>query len=174
MLQNAFTQKHKNHVQGCRKYGTGPSVTSVKSATKWYFLTHNDSIVSSARYRLFLRTSWYSTICVCLSVCWSNGWDRHPFNGPLSGTTRVSRYQKGKTNLDLLQQRGISSGKSANCLIHITPHQYLTTQFFTGQMPFLPPNQQPILVTRVSPAKMTGLIKMPLDRRLVWVQGTTC
>ena len=25
----------------------------------------------------------------------------HPFNGPISGTTRVSRYQKGKTNLDL-------------------------------------------------------------------------
>jgi len=24
----------------------------------------------------------------------------HPFNGPLSGTTRVSQYQKGKTNLD--------------------------------------------------------------------------
>jgi len=24
----------------------------------------------------------------------------HPFNGPFSGTTRVSRYQKGKTNLD--------------------------------------------------------------------------
>jgi len=23
----------------------------------------------------------------------------HTFNGPLSGTTRVSRYQKGKTNL---------------------------------------------------------------------------
>jgi len=25
----------------------------------------------------------------------------HPFNGPLYGTTRVSWYQKGKTNLDL-------------------------------------------------------------------------
>jgi len=25
---------------------------------------------------------------------------RHTFNGPLSGITRVSRYQKGKTNLD--------------------------------------------------------------------------
>ena len=24
----------------------------------------------------------------------------HPFNGPLSGTTQVSWYQKGKTNLD--------------------------------------------------------------------------
>jgi len=27
----------------------------------------------------------------------------HPFNGPISGTTRVSRYQKGKTNLDLTE-----------------------------------------------------------------------
>jgi len=33
----------------------------------------------------------------------------HPFNGPLSGTTRVSRYQKGKTTLDLLEQE-IESG----------------------------------------------------------------
>jgi len=29
----------------------------------------------------------------------------HPFNGPLSGTTRVSRYQKGKTNLDITEAR---------------------------------------------------------------------
>ena len=27
----------------------------------------------------------------------------HPFNGPLSTTTRVSRYQKGKTNLDFTE-----------------------------------------------------------------------
>jgi len=30
---------------------------------------------------------------------------QHPFNGPLSGTTRVSRYQKGKTNLDFTEAR---------------------------------------------------------------------
>ena len=29
----------------------------------------------------------------------------HTFNGPLSGTTRVSRYQKGRTNLDLTEAR---------------------------------------------------------------------
>ena len=29
----------------------------------------------------------------------------HPFNGPLSGTTRVSQYQKGKTNLDFTGAR---------------------------------------------------------------------
>ena len=29
----------------------------------------------------------------------------HTFNSPLSGTTRVSRYQKGKTNLDFTEAR---------------------------------------------------------------------
>jgi len=28
-----------------------------------------------------------------------------PFKGPFSGTTRVSRYQKGKTNLDFTKAR---------------------------------------------------------------------
>jgi len=27
----------------------------------------------------------------------------HLFNGPLSGTTQVSRYQQGKTNLDFTE-----------------------------------------------------------------------
>ena len=29
----------------------------------------------------------------------------HPFNGPLSGTTQVGQYQKGKTNLDFTETR---------------------------------------------------------------------
>jgi len=29
----------------------------------------------------------------------------HPLNGPFSGTTRVSQYQKGKTNLDISEAR---------------------------------------------------------------------
>ena len=33
------------------------------------------------------------------------GTHTHPFNGPFSRTTRVSRYQKGKTNLDLNEAR---------------------------------------------------------------------
>jgi len=31
----------------------------------------------------------------------------HTFNGPLSGTTQVSQYQKGKTNLDFTEARDI-------------------------------------------------------------------
>ena len=30
----------------------------------------------------------------------------HPFNGPFSGTTPVSWYEKGKTNLDFTEARG--------------------------------------------------------------------
>jgi len=29
----------------------------------------------------------------------------HPFNGPMSGTTQVSQYQKRKTNLDFTGAR---------------------------------------------------------------------
>ena len=32
----------------------------------------------------------------------------HPFNGPLSRTTQVSQYQKGKTNVDFTKARAVS------------------------------------------------------------------
>ena len=41
----------------------------------------------------------------------------HPFNGPFSGTTRVSRYQKGKTNLDYTEAR--DSQWQWNLLVHM-------------------------------------------------------
>jgi len=74
--------------------------------------------------------------------------EQHAFNGPLSGTTRVSQYQNGKTNLDFTGARDSDwkwhqLGHMQICTSPYTyPHQYPTTQFFTGQMPFLPPNQQ--------------------------------
>jgi len=67
----------------------------------------------------------------------------------MSGTTRVSRYQKGKTNLDFTEARDsewqwhqldrmqvctlLQADKHAN-----TP----PLSFITGRMPFLSPNQQ--------------------------------
>ena len=41
----------------------------------------------------------------------------HPFNGPLSGTTLVSPYQKGKTNLDFTEAR--DSEWQRNLLCHM-------------------------------------------------------
>ena len=73
----------------------------------------------------------------------------HPLNGQFSGTTQVSRYQKGKTNLDFTEAR------DSEWLWHQLEHMEVCTSlqtdnhastsplsFFTGRMPFLPPNQQ--------------------------------
>jgi len=70
----------------------------------------------------------------------------------MSSTTRVSRYQKGKTgkvktNLDLLEQEIVSGSGIFWAICKSAPHprqphHHPTTQFFTDRMPFLPPNQQ--------------------------------
>jgi len=73
----------------------------------------------------------------------------HQFNDPLSGTTRVSRYQKGKTNLDFTEARDSEwqwhqPGQMQVCTSLQTDNHASTPPlcFFTGWMPFLPPNQQ--------------------------------
>ena len=43
-----------------------------------------------------------SSISRCKDITYTH---THSFNGPFSGTTRVSRYQKGKTNLDFTEAR---------------------------------------------------------------------
>jgi len=51
------------------------------------------------------------TVCSPCCICWllvialSSNTHTHPFNGPLSRTTRVSQYQKGNTNLDFTEAR---------------------------------------------------------------------
>jgi len=73
----------------------------------------------------------------------------HPFNGPLSGTTQVGPYQKGKNYLDFTEAR--DSEWQWHQLSHMQVCTLLQTDnhtstpllsFFTGRMPFLPPNQQ--------------------------------
>ena len=61
----------------------------------------------------------------------------HPFNGPLSWTTQVSRYQKGKTNLDFTKakrQRVAVASAGPYASLHLAPDiqpcRYPTAQFF--------------------------------------------
>jgi len=84
----------------------------------------------------FINTSQYNT-------------HTHPFNGPFCGTTQVSQYQKGKTNLDFTEAR--DSEWQWHQLDHMQVSTSLRTdnhtstpplELFTGRMPFLPPNQQ--------------------------------
>ena len=73
----------------------------------------------------------------------------HPFNGHFSGTIRVSRYQKGKTNLDFTEARDNEwqwhhLGHMQVCTsLQIDNHASTPPlSFFTRRMPYLPPNQQ--------------------------------
>ena len=72
----------------------------------------------------------------------------HPFNGPLSRTTRVSQYQKGKIVWILLKQEAVSGSGISWAVCKSAPHsRQITTPaphrvVFTGRMPFLLPNQQ--------------------------------
>ena len=67
----------------------------------------------------------------------------------LSWTTRVRWYQKGKTNLDFTEARDSEwqrhqLGHMQVCTsLQVDNHASISTlSFFTGRMPFLPPNQQ--------------------------------
>jgi len=59
----------------------------------------------------------------------------------------VSRYHKGKTSLDLLDQEIVSGSGIIWAICKSAPRplqtdNHATTQFFADRMPFLPPNRQ--------------------------------
>jgi len=58
----------------------------------------------------------------------------HLFNGPLSRTTRVSRYQKGKTNLDFIGAR------DSEWQWHQLGHMQVCTSFQTENHASTPPH----------------------------------
>jgi len=72
----------------------------------------------------------------------------HTFNGPFSGTTKVSRYQKGKPIWILLKQETVSGSDISWVICKSAPRSRQITMpaphhsVFTGRMSFLPPNQQ--------------------------------
>ena len=60
--------------------------------------TSRRTTINSARAQS-LSVSCLMTLIICVML------HTQPFSGPLSGTTRMSRYQKGKTNLDFTEAR---------------------------------------------------------------------
>jgi len=100
--------------------------------------------------------SWWQTVMnnecgLCRTKAESNLNESvtHPFNSPLSRTTRVRQYQKGKTNLNFTEARDsewqwhqlgymqVCTSLQADNHISSPP-----LSFLAGWMPFLPPKQQ--------------------------------
>jgi len=68
---------------------------------------HQSSVVSATWHRQPLGSAGLcrKAACSALQVSRPLCTRTHPFNGPFSGTTRVSRCQEGKTNLDFTEAR---------------------------------------------------------------------
>ena len=93
-----------------------PTVISVSTNTKVYllwicvfFVCFSDS-KNCIRWTHFdIAPPWTTNSILCTAngtnILLQNYSHTHPFNGPLSGTTQVSRYQKGKTSLDFTEAR---------------------------------------------------------------------
>ena len=101
--------------------------------TFYFAISHCDTI--NQRIQQQLQTS--------LGISHSKSWTHqksltihthtHPFNGPLSGTTRVSRYQKGKTNLDFTEAR------DSEWQWHKLGHMQVCTSLQTDNHASIPP-----------------------------------
>jgi len=76
----------------------------------------------------------HNAVAEHLCQSWITNWDMqhtdkdckyvtnmHPFNGHLSGTTRMSRYQKGKTNLDFTEARVAVASAGPYASLHLVP-----------------------------------------------------
>ena len=111
--------------------------------------------MAGARRRGRSRTAWMDNIktwtglSVEESIRKRNTHTHTRLTAFFSGTTRVGRYQKGKTNLDFIEAKDSSGSgiswaicKSAPRCRQITTPAHHHSSFFTGRMPFLPPNQQ--------------------------------
>jgi len=83
----------------------------------WYRVLHTPYICTPSHHLLFTTKVTHT----------------HPFNDPLSTTTRVSRYQKGKTNLDFTEAR------DSECQWHQLGHMQVCISLQTDNHANIPP-----------------------------------
>ena len=135
---------NRSSLSGVDRYASAkPKSWHALSDARWRCLSRDDGNATDSGCWLRLRDDHTHDDLQCWHYTHT-----HPFNGPLSGTTRVSRYQKVKPIWILLKQQTVSGTgiswaicKSAPRSRQITmpaPHRSV----FIGQIPFLLPNQQ--------------------------------
>ena len=136
------SSSYTHDLQICRLHSPPPCTRSTSPALTSHDL-HTSSGVSTCSTTPPVSSPHHSLPCVVYQL------HTHPFNGPLSGTTQVSRNRKDKTNLDFTEARDSEwqwhqLGHMQVCTSLQTDNHASTPplSFFTGWMPFLPPNQQ--------------------------------
>ena len=85
--------------------------------------------------------------CICMHAHMHARMHTHPFYGPQL-CPGLPKWASTRTSLDLLRQETVSGSGVSWTICKSAPRprqitcQHHITQFFTDQMPFLPPNQQ--------------------------------
>jgi len=75
-------------------------------------------------YFSFIAHIYYLSVEVCMEAVSVT----HTFNGSLSGTTWVSRYQKGRTNLDFTKARDSEwQWHQPYASMHLAPDSHAST-----------------------------------------------
>jgi len=130
-----------SYVSDCLKHCLQPVADKVILSRAWaslpvvlqiFRLSDSDSAQSAGQHFGLMNTHTHT----------------HPFNGPFSRTTQVSRFQNGKTYLDFTEARDSEwqrhqLGHMQVCTsLQTDDHASTHRSVFTGRMPFLPPNQQ--------------------------------
>jgi len=68
-----------------------------------YLVTHQQDSKQQIQVVVLHSHNLPQFLAATYHICGRNNRNTHLFNGPLSRTTRVSQYQKGKTNLDFTE-----------------------------------------------------------------------
>ena len=104
------SDRHKATLLVVRQMNNYDSMTPLQLAV----LADSKDFVAHPVCQNVLTAIWYGRLqkddtCFVVKVLpfpsFSHQTHTHPFNGPLSRTTRVSQYQKGKTSLDFTEAR---------------------------------------------------------------------
>jgi len=84
------------------------TITTTEIYDNWTQLRGNGEILWQRPNSAAQNSTAHWKLCaLAMSIwCWRHTHTHtHPFNGPMPGTTQVSQYQKGKTNLDFAEAR---------------------------------------------------------------------
>jgi len=95
LLLSSFKRKLNTHLSRCRCGCHVPLLGAVVTVQWVWRRLQMSRLDSTPTGRLTVHHKTITSVYTHI----------HPFNGPLSWTTRVSRYQKGKTNLDFTEAR---------------------------------------------------------------------
>jgi len=162
MVNHASTQPLIFLQTGCPSCHPTNSVKALKTNTKnilskswewnafskWHAMSPIWDFLDTMLCMLWSRSLLKLITCHTFWSLYTYKTQTHSFNSPFPRTTQVSRYQKGKTNLDFSEARDSKWQwhQLGYMRLHLAPdrqpHQHPTTLFFTGRIPFLPPNQQ--------------------------------